>query len=398
MDVSIIEIKSVADAALKIAKIGADPYSVPIMAPKGAHVAVKLSGIDNRAANLLKQAALGVGAEAAVNKDVCRFSCGRTDALLLGTRRQLETLLTKLLAQPFGLSGISAKIAAALSNYEKESFELDCGKKILKLGKRPLVMGVLNVTPDSFSDGGHFFKPDAAVEQALKMAGFGADIIDIGGESSRPGSRGVTVKEERQRVIPIINRLAKKLKIPVSIDTSKSEVARAAIDAGASVINDISALRFENGRMAKVAASSKVPVILMHMRGLPKTMQKNPFYRDVVGEISDFLSERIQFALGSGIGEKKILIDPGIGFGKTLQHNLEILKRLKEFKVLGFPIVVGVSKKAFIGKILKKDQPADRANGTLAAGIWAALNGADILRVHDVKETVEALKIIEALQ
>ena len=398
MDVRIIEIKNVADAASEIKKIGADPYSVPIMAPKGSGVAVKIAGIDNRAANLLKQAALGVGAEAAVSKDVSRFARGRSDALLMATHRQLETLLAKLLSQPFGLPGISGKITAALSNYEKKSFKLDCCGKILKLGKRPLVMGIINVTPDSFSDGGLFLKADDAVEQALRLESEGADIIDIGGESSRPGSAGISLKEERQRVIPIIRRLAKKLRIPISIDSSKSEVARAAIEAGAVIINDISALRFEKGRMAKIAAGSKVPVILMHMLGQPKTMQKKPVYRDVVGDISDFLSERVRFALDSGIRAEKIILDPGIGFGKTLEHNLEILKRLKEFKVLGFPLVVGTSRKAFIGKILNKDRPSDRGNGTLAAVIWTALNGANILRVHDVKQTAEALKILGALQ
>ena len=398
MDVCIIEIKNTAHSASEIAKIGADPYSVPIMAPKAAGSAIRLSGIDNRAANLLKQFALSAGADAAVNKDVCRFIRGSSDALLMANRRQLDTILKKLLSQPFGLAGISEKIAIALSNYQKNSFDIRYGRKILKIRKRPLVMGVLNVTPDSFSDKGLFLRPEDAVECALVMADEGADIIDIGGESSRPGSAGVSLKEEKQRVLAVIRKAAKKIKIPISIDTTKSEVALAAIENGASIINDISAFRSEKGRMAKVAAKFRVPVILMHMQGMPKTMQQNPAYREVVSEIRDFLSERIQFALGSGVAADKIMIDPGIGFGKTLQHNIEILRRLKEFKVLGFPIVVGASRKAFIGKLLNMDEPSERLSGTLGAGVWSALNGASVLRVHDVKETVEALKIVEALQ
>ncbi|MCX5781650.1 MAG: dihydropteroate synthase [Elusimicrobia bacterium] len=398
MDVSIVEIKNVIDASLKIASIGADSYSVPLMAQKAFTTALKLHKIDNRAANLIKQEALSLGAEAAVNQNISRFIKGKSDVLLTANYKQLRALLSKLSVQPFGLNALSEKMGLALSNYEKKEFKFKSGSKIIELGSRPKVMGIVNVTPDSFSDGGLLGSSEEAVEHALHLINEGADIIDIGGESSRPGAIPVQLKIEKERVLPVIKKLAKKTKVPISIDTLKPEVARAALDNGAGIINDISGLRFENGKMAKLAAKYRVPVIIMHMQGMPRNMQKKPVYKDVICDISDFFSERVSFALNAGMKTDQIILDPGIGFGKTLEHNIEILKRLREFKVLGYPLSIGTSRKSFIGKILNIENPLDRIEGSLTTSFWSALNGAKILRVHDVKETVRALKIAEVLQ
>ena len=253
---------------------------------------------------------------------------------------------------------------------------------------RVLIMGILNVTPDSFSDGGRFLSPDAAVERALAMEKEGADIIDVGGESARPGADPVPVEEELRRVLPVLERLRGKLRIPISIDTTKAEVAEAALRAGASIVNDISALRFDPA-MAPLVAKFGAGLVLMHMLGTPKTMQQAPHYEDVVTEVRDFLAERAQYAQSQGIPREAIAVDPGIGFGKTVEHNLELLRRLPELVELGFPVLVGPSRKSFIGAILGLGVE-ERLEGTLAACAVAVVRGADILRVHDVKEVRRA--------
>jgi dihydropteroate synthase len=268
-------------------------------------------------------------------------------------------------------------------------------KKSLDLSLRTHIMGILNVTPDSFSDGGRFYKFEQAVDQGMRMADEGADIIDVGGESTRPGSDPVALDEELSRVIPVIELLAQKTKVPVSIDTYKAEVARRALDAGAQMINDISALRFDP-EMRKVASESKVPVILMHIQGNPKEMQKEPFYQDVMAEITDYLKESIQIAEKAGIEKKKLIIDPGIGFGKRLEDNLNILKNLKRFSILGCPILVGCSRKSFIGSILNLPME-QRLEGSLAALALAVVNGANIVRVHDVRESRRVAHLVDAV-
>jgi dihydropteroate synthase len=257
------------------------------------------------------------------------------------------------------------------------------GNLVMRFGERPYIMGVLNITPDSFSDGGRFFDHDKAVEQALAMAEQGADILDIGGESTRPGSEAVAPEQEIERVLPVIEALGKYVSLPISIDTTKSEVARAAIEAGAAMVNDVSALRFDPA-MAELVAASAVPLVVMHMRGVPKTMQSEPIiYRDLMGEIRAFLAEAVERARRAGISEQMLIIDPGIGFGKTAEHNLMILKRLGELRKLHRPILVGASRKAFIGKVLDVEV-GGRLFGTAAAVAAAVLSGAQILRVHDV--------------
>jgi dihydropteroate synthase len=260
-----------------------------------------------------------------------------------------------------------------------------------------VVMGIVNVTPDSFYDGGKRFDSAKAAADAFEMINSGAEILDIGGESTRPGAQPVSLDEELRRVLPVLRELRKSSSVPISIDTYKEAVARAALDAGADIVNDISALRFDPG-MAALVASEGVPVILMHMQGVPRTMQQEPHYRDVVGEVQDFLVERVRSANQAGIDTERLIIDPGIGFGKTLAHNLALLKNLDSFKLLGQPLLVGVSRKAFIGKILNAAAPQERLEGSLAAAVAAALSGANIMRVHDVGETRRALRVADAIR
>ena len=261
------------------------------------------------------------------------------------------------------------------------------------LSKKPLIMGILNVTPDSFSDGNRFIDVDKAVEHAKQMIKDGADMIDIGGESSRPGSDPVPEEAELKRVKPVIEKLAKETNVPISIDTYKPKVAEECLRSGAGIVNDITGLK--NNDMVKIAAEYKAPVIIMHMLGSPKTMQEDISYDNVIDDIKDFFRERIEKAKQAGITQ--IMLDPGIGFGKTTEHNLQILRRLNEFKELDCPILIGTSRKSFIGKILDIDDAKQRVSGTIASNIIAINNGADIIRVHDVKEHKEALKIIEAI-
>lgn len=258
-------------------------------------------------------------------------------------------------------------------------------------------MGILNVTPDSFSDGGLFINKNNAINHAFRMQDEGADIIDIGGESTRPGAKAVSVKEEIRRVVPVIEKLAKKMKIPISIDTYKSAVAEAALSAGASMVNDISGLRFDP-RMPEVAAAHKVPVVIMHIKGTPGNMQKNPFYKAIIPEIADYLREGIEIARDAGIAEDKIIIDPGIGFGKTVEHNLEIIKRLGEFAGFEKPILIGASRKSFIGKIFCDLPVTERLEGTAAAVAIGIFNGANMIRVHDIKSMNRAAKVADAIK
>jgi dihydropteroate synthase len=263
--------------------------------------------------------------------------------------------------------------------------------------RRPLVMGILNVTPDSFSDGGQFSDVSAAVAHGQAMAAAGASIIDIGGESTRPGSAPVPPAEQVRRVVPIIRELRDKVPAILSVDTGRAEVAEAALDAGAALVNDVFAGR-DDPDLFPLIARRRVPMVLMHMQGRPATMQLNPAYADVTLEVIDFLRTRLAAAMAAGIDASSILIDPGIGFGKCLMHNLELLRRMSELKSVGRPIVVGASRKSFIGKITGEDAASNRIFGTAASIAWAVANGANVLRVHDVGPTSQVVRMIEAIQ
>ena len=283
---------------------------------------------------------------------------------------------------------------ADYQTYLRPQSEIQCGQHVLPLGNKTLIMGILNVTPDSFFDGGRFSDCSKAVERCIELEADGSDIIDIGGESTRPGAAEITVDEEIARTVPVIRAVAERVRIPISIDTRKAPVARAALEAGASIVNDISALG--DPEMAAVTAAHGAAVVLMHMQGTPETMQKAPRYKDVVREIKAFLESRICHATKNGIHERGIVIDPGIGFGKTLAHNLEILRRLYEFTELGPPLLVGPSRKSFIGAVTGADVAA-RLSGTTAAVVASILKGAGIVRVHDVHEIRQAVDIVDAI-
>lgn len=270
------------------------------------------------------------------------------------------------------------------------------GDEIVDLSKRGMIMGVLNVTPDSFSDGNQFFERDAAVERGIQIASEGADIIDVGGESTRPGAEPVSVNEELKRVIPVIEKLVTTIDIPISIDTSKSEIANAALDAGALIVNDVTAGRADE-KMLPLVAKRNAAVVVMHMQGEPRTMQKNPQYGDVVGEVADFFRQQYSRALECGVDPMTLAFDPGIGFGKALEHNLSLLENLEQLRPDDRPLMVGVSRKSFLGKFVGSNEMHDRLAPTIAltAVLWA--RGADIFRVHDVKENVAALRTVEGI-
>lgn len=276
-----------------------------------------------------------------------------------------------------------------------EGFILKWSSYRLDLTRRTHIMGILNVTPDSFSDGGLYLNTDKAVERSFEIEKEGADMIDIGGESTRPGALPLSPEEELSRVVPVIEKLKSRLRIPISIDTYKAEVAREAIKAGASIINDISGLRFDP-EIASVSAEYDVPVVIMHIKGTPRDMQINPVYQDLIGEIRHFLEEGISIAQKAGVDDDMIIIDPGIGFGKTFEHNLEIINRLDEFRSLGMPILLGPSRKSFIGKILDLP-PGDRLEGTAAAVAIGIMKGANIVRVHDVSSIVRVARVVDAI-
>jgi len=320
----------------------------------------------------------------------------------LGSVAERDLLLVLPLKAFREISGRFEKIAEfvlaikeALKGISKREVVLNCGGKPLKVGKRPRVMGIINVTPDSFSDGGLHYRVENAIQRAFQMVEEGADIIDVGGESSRPGSDPVEAKVEIGRIVPIISRLSRELPVPISVDTTKSEVAQAALDAGAGMINDISGLHWDL-KLADLAARYKVPIVLMHTRGKPKTMQQDIQYTSLISEILRYLKEGIEVAMASGVPEDQIIVDPGIGFGKTLENNLEIMNNLFELSVLKKPIMLGASRKTFIGKVLGLDVD-QRLEGTLATTAYGIMHGADIIRVHDVKENVRVIQMLNRM-
>jgi len=391
----VILVTSPHDAAREMESIGVSPGGVRAMAGKSRTLVVKVAEVSVPAAHVLKQQMLSLGGDAAVARDVLVHGVDSTDVLLLGTHVQMRELCSRLSAQPFDLPALGESISALIDSVESNTRRvLRARDHELAIGERVHVMGVLNVTPDSFSDGGQFLTSHDALTHAMAMVEDGADMIDVGGQSSRPGSSPVSEEDELERAIPVISRIADEWDGPISIDTYRSEVARRALDAGASIVNDITALTGDS-ELANAVAQSGAACVLMHMQGTPAEMQEAPSYVDVMGEIALFLQQAIDRATDAGIGADRIAVDPGIGFGKTTEHNLTILKRLGELAVLDKPIVIGTSRKSFIGKIL--DLPVDqRLEGTLATAALAVAQGARILRVHDVAPVVRATRMVEA--
>jgi dihydropteroate synthase len=314
---------------------------------------------------------------------------------LTGTFDQLKHIVRSVTTNDIP-EYLAKKIDSLLDNYLRSDYKINCRGKILDLGSRTHIMGILNVTPDSFSDGGLYNDAEKAFVRARDMAAAGADIIDIGGESTRPGAEPLSEEEELRRIIPIIEHLAADLPVPISVDTYKATVAKKALAAGASIVNDISGLRFSPD-MAKIAADYGAAVVIMHIKGTPRDMQQNPVYGDVIVDVISYLEEGIAIAVKAGVDSEKIFIDPGIGFGKTLEHNLTLLNRLDELRSLGRPIVLGTSRKKFIGTILGIAVPEQRVDGTAPTLALGIERGASVVRVHDVARMAEVVRMTDAV-
>jgi len=378
----VLQITTPDQAERELRRIGVDPGGIASMTAKMRTHCIHLPRLQCRQANILKQEMLALGGDAAVARGSVACSIEATDVILIGTAKQLNKLCMKLVQQPFDLPALAVELSAVLKHTTSAPTVWRTARRNLEL-TRPLIMGILNVTPDSFSDGALYLNPQQALAQAQKMIDAGADIIDIGGESTRPGAEPVSAKEEAARIIPVITGLAEKTGCVISVDTWKSYVAEEAMAAGAEIINDISGLAFDN-RLADVASETGAGVVLMHTRGAPDTMQQNTGYTDLIGEIMQGLRNSVETAVTAGIERKRIAVDPGIGFAKNSRGNLEILRRLREFSGLGLPLLVGTSRKAFIGTITGREID-DRLHGTAATVALAVAHGASILRVHDVR-------------
>ena len=384
----LLSLKDKQDIRREMKKIKVDPAGISIMEPKNRFFIIKVSRLPLKAALLLKQEMLSRGGEAALPRDTISLTMDKVDTILAGTKKHYLELVKKLKAQPFGLPALADEIIRVIQNTEKKKTELVVGGHHLPLGKRTLVMGILNVTPDSFSDGGQFDRLDLAIQQAVKMAREGADIIDVGGESTRPGHQPISPEDELSRVLPVIEKLKSELDIPVSIDTHKAAVAKEALKAGADMVNDIWGLKADE-EMAPVVSSFHVPLCVMHNR-------KNAVYEDLMDDIISDLRESIALADGAGIDLERVIIDPGIGFAKNLEENLEVMDRLEELQALGHPVLLGTSRKSMIGKTL--DVPMEeRLEGTAATVTAGILKGADIIRVHEVKEMKRVAQMTDAM-
>ena len=391
----ILSIKKPEEIKEELKKIGVTSGGIISMAPKANSVALKLKNIKVGAANIIKQDMLSIGGDTAVSRGVVDGKVKKSDIIILGNLHKIKLLLKKLSHQDiFEIPQICKSIENLIQiEVEFSTKKLTARKYILPLD-RTLIMGILNVSPDSFYDGGKYSTLDSALFQIEKMVKDGADIIDIGGESTRPYSEKISVEEEISRVIPIIEKCVSNFDIPISVDTYKSEVAKSALQTGVHIVNDISALRFDKKMASTIAKYQDVPVILMHIKGTPKNMQDNPTYDDVVEKILDYLAESINIAEDAGINGENIIIDPGIGFGKRVEDNVKIIQKISEFRSLDKPILLGCSNKSFIGKILDAEKN-DRLEGTFAANSFGILNGVNIIRVHEVAQHKKLVQMLD---
>lgn len=377
------------EAKMALTQIGSDPGGIAHMAGKAVGRAIKLEQVPLRIAHILKQEMLSVGGDAAVHREVITNNVDATDILLLGSARQLERLVPKILVQPFGLKKIGQDLMLLLKTLDAvKTRSLNCRGAELKLGERTLIMGILNITPDSFSDGGRYFNIERAIAQAERMVEEGADILDIGAESTRPGHEEVSAEEEWSRLEPVLKTLLERVSVPVSIDTYKARVAARALEAGAHIINDIWGLQ-KDPDMARVVGEYKAPVIVMHN-------QDGTTYRNLMGDMMNFLRHSIDLAETQGLSGDQIIVDPGIGFGKTTEQNLEVMSRLAEFRTLGHPILLATSRKSMIGKTLNLTVD-ERLEGTLATSVLGVVSGVDIIRVHDVQANSRAVQMADAI-
>jgi dihydropteroate synthase len=405
-NVRILNLDTRAKILAEMEKIGCSPPGMEIMAPKAAFRTVKVEGLNFPAANIIKQEMLAHGGEVATSRAVYATKETDSDVLILGTLRHFQDLIRKLRLQPFkSLVRLASELEQALARYSGDELQpLHIGGRLFVWGERTYIMGVVNVTPDSFSGDGLGYDVERAVARAESMVEEGADLIDVGGESTRPGSQPVEVEEELRRVVPVVEALAQRVGVPLSIDTYRSEVAAEALEAGASLINDIWGLRMD-AELGQVAARYQVPLVLMHNRSRPKDAVQTERlggryqgveYEDLVADIIRELRESIDVALEAGVERQRIIVDPGIGFGKTVQQNLYLMASLAELRVLGRPVLVAPSRKSFIGYTLDLP-PEDRVEGTGAAVAVGIVQGADIVRVHDVREMARVARMTDAI-
>ncbi len=391
----VLEGDSLAEIAREIERTESDPEGVGIMTRKGRTFPVRLSDVSLKAAPILKQELLSVGGDAAHARGVADHSVASTPVVLLATWGQYQRLLPKLRRQPFRLKELADELDRALRAYVARGPARVVGAhRSLELGGRTRVMGVLNVTPDSFSDGGTFVAPERAIAAALQMAADGAAIVDIGGESTRPGAAEVAPDVEWERIRPVLDGLRGRLPVPISVDTRHAEVAVRAVESGADFVNDVEGLRSEAMRTA--VARTGAGVVAMHMRGTPATMQRDVEYGDLRGEVYAGLAAAADAARSAGIPGDRILVDPGLGFGKSAEQSLELLLHAGEFRCLGYPVVLGASRKSFLGALAGGGDPLDRLEAGLAAAVIGAERGASLIRTHDVRPTVRVLALVDA--
>lgn len=402
----LLQMETQADIEALFARIGCDPLGGQIMIKKGETLPLLLKEVRSPGANILKQQMLSLGGEAVVSRGVVNCSQEYTDVLLLGTVAIYEALVYKLQVQrqPWGLGTLGGKLQDLLAKIgeARRPIVWKWPDRQLVLGEKVLVMGILNVTPDSFSDGGKFQEIEKALAHARQMVEDGAEIIDLGGESTRPGYTVVPAEEELARVMPVLEKLVKELPVPISLDTSKAKVAEAALAAGVHIINYEGA--GEDAAVAQVAARYQAPVIIMHnpqtappVDNSANNPANNPVSADLIPALLDYLAQKIGIFEAAGVPPKKILTDPGICFGKSQEENLVVLKGLESLRTLGKPVLLGVSRKSFLGHILNLPV-GERLEGSLAGAAWGIMHGADVLRVHDVRETVRLVKVFEAIK
>lgn len=394
-DLRVLNLENEAQVISAMTSLGVDPAGIQRMAGKAQSLNVLVEAVPCGAANIVKQEMLSIGADAAVARGSVMCSRPHTDVLLMGTKKQLRTLVRRLPCQPFGLADVAQQLQRVLDNCSTLPLYL-AGKDCRLTLESPQVMGIINVTPDSFYDGGKSLSIEAALAQADSQLKAGANLLDIGGESTRPGSAAVTAHDEIERVVPVIEAIRSRFDVPISVDTSKASVAQLAIEAGANFVNDISGLMFDPN-MAKVVADTGAGLFVMHTRGRPDVMQQDTDYDDLVAEVISSLRGSTQLALNAGIDADRISIDPGIGFGKSVAGNLEILQRLTEFHALGYAVLLGTSRKSFIGSILNQPHAEQRLNGSLATAAVAASRGVQLFRVHDVGPTREVVDVAWAM-
>lgn len=393
-NIKVIEIKNLTDAARELEKIQCDKMGSQILKQKMTFKVIKVEKIRTKAANLLKQTFLGKGGDVAVSRETADLSAEVTNVLIGATLKQYQQALLQLKLQPWGLAKIAEQIENVLNKTKKIPYrKYEWADRNLTIdGENSLVMGILNVTPDSFSDGGNFNTIDTAVKHVEEMQADGVDIIDIGAESTRPygGAEYVSAEEEMARLIPILEKILPYCKVPVSIDTYKASVAEAALKCGAHIINDIWGLQYD-ADMAKVVAKYNAPIVVMHNK------QQISYSDGVMNDILNFLGKSIEIGIESGIKHENIIVDPGIGFAKTSEQNLYIMSKLEQLQILGCPVLLGASRKRFIGEVLNMPIAAERVEGTIATAALGKVKGVQIHRVHDVKQVKRTLKMLDVM-